>query len=288
MYATLNGCEIYYEIQGNEAGETIFFIHGGPGMSDSRGDVSAFSPLGDEYRLVFMDMRGSGRSEDKPPYTHDQWIDDINALREFLEIPKIHILGGSYGGFLTLEYALKYPQFLQSITLRDTAANDKFNYISIDRALSSNLPGINKEMLTRLFAGEVQSNDEFKEMIRAILPLYTVQENTENDEFKIDSIYWHYETHNYAFSVNKKSYDVSDRLSEIKTPTLITVGIHDWVTPVECSEELSNKIPNNRLVKFENSGHSPHQEENEDYIKLVRNHLANNRIENEKAGLSSK
>lgn len=277
MRVTLNECEIYYEIHGKEDGETIFFIHGGPGMSDSRGDVSAFSALGDQYKLVFMDMRGSGRSEEKGPYTHEQWIDDIDALREYLKIEKLHILGGSYGGYLTMEYALKYQKYLQSITLRDTAANDKYNYISIDKALASNLPGIDEEMLTRLFGGEVRSNEEFKEMIRAILPLYTV-EDTGNNEAKLNNIYWHYETHNFAFSTNKKMYNISDRLSEIKVPTLITVGIHDWVTPLECSEELAEKIPNNKFVKFENSGHSPHQEENEAYIKLLRVHLADNLI----------
>lgn len=278
MYANLNGCNIYYEVHGNEEGETIFFIHGGPGMSDCRGDIAAFSALGDEYRLVFLDNRGSGRSESKPPYTHNQWIDDIDALRALLGVDKIHMLGGSYGGFLTLEYALKFPQHLQSISLRDTAANDKFNYISTERALASNLPGINEEMLSRLFGGQVKSNEEFKEMIKAILPLYTVKQDAAQDESKLEGIYFHYETHNYAFSVNKKAYNISDRLHEIKTPTLITVGIHDWVTPVECSEELAAKIPNNDLVKFENSGHSPHIEENEEYVKLVRNHLAANSI----------
>ena len=281
MYTKINGCEIYYEIHGNEAGETIFFIHGGPGMSDCRGDVAAFSSLGNDYRLVFMDMRGSGRSESKPPFTHEQWTDDIDAFRVFLGADKIHMLGGSYGGFLTLEYALKYQQHLQSITLRDTAANDDFNYISTERALASKLPGINEEMLERLFEGRVSSNEEFKDMIKAILPLYTVEQDSAGVNEKIANIYLHYETHNYAFSVNKKSYNISNRLSEIKPPVLVTVGVHDWVTPVECSEELAGKLPNNTFIKFENSGHSPHQEENGEYVRVFREHLAKNRIETE-------
>src|SRR5699024_3619456 len=104
MYITLNGCKLYYEVKGNPEGETIFFIHGGPGMSDSRGDAETFSSLGDAYRLVFLDNRGSGRSEAVPPYTHEQWTEDIDALRNYLGVEKMHVLGGSYGGFLTLEY----------------------------------------------------------------------------------------------------------------------------------------------------------------------------------------
>jgi proline iminopeptidase len=274
MYVTLNGCKLYYEIHGNEQGETIFFIHGGPGMSDSRGDVNSFSDLGDTYRLVFLDNRGSGRSETVPPYTHEQWTSDIDALREHLGAEQIHMLGGSYGGFLTLEYVLRYPERIKSIILRDTAPNNKNNHLSMDKALKSNLPGINKEMLDRLFGGEVRSNEEFREMIKAILPLYTVEWDEKAAEKQLNNIYFHYETHNYAFGVNKKSYDVSDDLHQITCPVLITVGIHDWVTPVEYSDEMAAKIPNNTYVKFDNSGHSPQVEENEKYLKLVREFLA--------------
>jgi len=273
MQITLNGCDIYYTVKGNPAGETIFFIHGGPGMSDSRGDEAAFSALGDTYQLVFMDNRGSGRSDIVPPYTHEQWISDIDAMRDYLGLDKIIILGGSYGGFLTLEYTLLYPDRVKAVILRDTAANQNHHHLSIDKALNSNLPGIDGTMLHRLFTGEVRSNAEFKEMIRAILPLYTVKEDKEADGRQLENIYLHYETHNYAFSVNQKQYDVEARLPEINVPVLITVGVHDWVTPVECSDKLAAGIRNNTYIQFENSGHSPHIEENEAYMKEVREFL---------------
>lgn len=273
MEVVLNGCKIYYEVHGNADGETIFFIHGGPGMSDSRGDVRTFASLGDQYRLVFLDNRGSGRSEQVPPYTHEQWTADIDALREHVGADKIHVFGGSYGGFLTLEYALRYPERVKSIMLRDTAANNKNNHISKQIALESNLPGINEEMLDRLFGGQVRSNEEFKEMIRAIFPLYTVNYDEKKGEEQLNNIYFHYETHNYAFSVNKETYDITDQLKDLKCPALITVGIHDWVTPVEYSDELAANIPNNRYIKFDNSGHSPHVEEKEKYLKLLKEFL---------------
>ncbi|HLQ70948.1 MAG TPA: alpha/beta hydrolase, partial [Bacillota bacterium] len=75
------------------------------------------------------------------------------------------------------------------------------------------------------------------------------------------------------FSVNQKQYDVEARLPEINVPVLITVGVHDWVTPVECSDKLAAGIRNNTYIQFENSGHSPHIEENEAYMKEVREFL---------------
>jgi proline-specific peptidase len=274
MYTTINGCNLYYEVHGKEDGEPIFFIHGGPGLGDCRGDIKAFSPLGDTYKLVFLDMRGSGRSEDVPPYTHEQWTADIEGLRQYLGLGKIKILGGSYGGFLTLEYVLRYQENVTHVLLRDTAPSNNYNDLSMQKALDSNLPGIDEDMLDRLFHGRVKSNAEFRDMFAAIQPLYTVVVDEEANQKRLDNMYFHYETHNYAFSVNKQSYDILNQLNTIKVPVLVTVGREDWVTPVVCSEDIAREIESSTLVIFENSGHSPHLEENEDYLKLVREFLA--------------
>lgn len=273
MYIKINGNKLYYEIHGKENCETIFFIHGGPGVGDCRGDIRAFSSLEDQYKLVFIDMRGSGRSEANPPFTHKQWTADIDEFRKQLNIDKIKIFGGSYGGFLSLEYALRYPENLTHVMLRDTASNNNYNDTSIEKALKSNLPGISRNMLDRLFGGRVSSNDEFKEMFGAILPLYTVEYDEELAKTRLDSIHYHYETHNYAFHENMPKFNITEKLKEIKVPVLVTVGKHDWITPVEASEEIAAAVDKSIFVIFENSGHSPHLEENEKYVKLVREFL---------------
>jgi proline iminopeptidase len=81
------------------------------------------------------------------------------------------------------------------------------------------------------------------------------------------------ETHNIAFSQNLPHYDLRDRLHTIQVPTLVVVGRHDWITPVASSEEIVSLIPNAELVVFENSGHSPQLEENEKFVKTVRDFL---------------
>src|SRR5699024_11944678 len=81
-----------------------------------------------------------------------------------------------------LEYTLQYPERGKAVILRDTAANNEHHHLSVEKALDSQLPGIDESMLKRLFEGEVRSNDEFREMIKAILPLYTVEKDPEADE----------------------------------------------------------------------------------------------------------
>lgn len=274
MYTVVNECKIYYEVYGEGNQDTIFFIHGAPGLGDCRSDLSAFKSLASDFQLVFLDMRGSGRSDEKPPYTHEQWTTDIDELRKQLGVDKIMIHGGSYGGFLSLEYVLRYPQHVSGVLLRDTASNQKFHHLSTETALKADLPGVTEETLKRLWEGRVESNEDMKEIFAAIQPLYTFDYDEEKAKEKIDSIYYHYETHNYAFSVNQPNFDVEEQLKNIEAPVLISVGRVDWVTPVECSQLLHQEIPNSTLIIYEKSGHSPHMEENEQYLDNARKFIA--------------
>jgi proline iminopeptidase len=274
MFITINDNKLYYEVHGNEDGEPIFFIHGGPGLGDCRNDSQTFSVLGDQYKLVFLDMRGSGRSEANPPFTHEQWTADIHELRNQLELGKINIHGSSYGGFIALEYVLRYPEYVTRVMLNVTSSNNKHHHLAIENAMKSDLPGMDRDMLERLFAGKVASDEEFKEMFTTILPLYAVQYDEEKARERLESIYFHYETHNEAFRNNLANYDLTERLHEIKVPVLVTGGRHDWITPAECSEEIAAGIKGSTLVIFENNGHSLIRERTEEYISLLKDFLS--------------
>lgn len=270
MNININGCNLYYEIHGEQNEQTIFFIHGGPGLGDCRGDVLSFSPLSDQFRLVFLDMRGSGRSGDIQPYSHDQWVEDINELRKYIGADKIMIHGSSYGGFIALEYVLKYQRYVSHAFLNVTAANNEHHYAAIENALNSNLPGIDQERIIRLFKGEVFSNEDFKDLYAAILPLYAMKPDEKVMKEKLAAINFHYETHNFAFNKNLANYDLVPRLKKIKVPVLVTGGRHDWITPFECSEQIAEGIDKAQLVIFEENGHSLVRERTDEYITLLK------------------
>lgn len=272
QYSDVNGVRLMVEDQGS--GPAILTLHGGPGMGSRSGDVATYGELAQEgYRVVSYDQRGNGESDAGEPYSHEQFIADAEALRIQLGLGKIVVAGGSYGGYLTLEYALRYPENLAGIILRDTGASSKYKSTSKDRALSSNLPGIKEEMLDRMFSGQVRSDEEFREMYRAIHPLYWVGATQEQQDERLAKIRFRHETHNYAFSKNQPNYYVVSRLSSIQVPTLVLVGRHDWITPLEASEEIAAHIPNSKLVVFERSGHSPQIEEREKFLREVRDFL---------------
>ncbi|MGM8215863.1 alpha/beta fold hydrolase [Bacillaceae bacterium W0354] len=274
MKTVINGCEIYYETRGNSEGkDSIFFIHGGPGLGDCRGDILTFEELQDEYHLVFIDMRGSGRSADVPPYTHQQWVDDIDALREQLGLGKIILHGASYGGFIVQEYVLAYPENTKAVLLNVTAPDNEHHFKAIDNALNSDKADIDKESLLRLFEGKVESDEDFKNLYGSILPLYTMKQDKEAQKAKLDGIHFHYATHNEAFHNNLNNFDLKERLKEVSVPAMVTAGKHDWIIPPEYSKAIADRIPNATFVLFENYGHSLVREQGHVYKKLLRQFL---------------
>ncbi len=270
---TVNGVKLHVEDQGE--GPAIVTLHGGIGLGSRHGDVAAFSVFASEgYRVVSYDQRGNGDSEDAAPYSHEQFIADTEELRQQLGLGKIVLTGSSYGGFLALEYALKYPQNLAGIILRDTAASNAYNNTAKERALKSGLPGVDAEMLDRLFGGQTRSDEEFLQMYKAIQPLYFVTSDPEMLEARLKGVKVHHETHNWVYAKNIPAFNLVDRLKTIQVPMLILCGRHDWITPLAASEEIAREVPNSRLVVFEHSGHSPQREEPEKFYRVVRQFLA--------------
>lgn len=275
MELKLNGVQLFVDVQGDGPGTPIIGHHGAPGMSSYAEPKRALAKLADEHRIITFDARGSGYSEPKGPYTHEQWVADVDAIREHFGITKFIMQGGSYGGFITLEYALRHQDRLSHIILRDTSASYTFNEKAKQNALSRahEFPEITEELLDKLFDGRYESDEDFRNAYLTVTPLYNVDHDQEETERAAQQMTFRHETHNFAFSRNLPNYDLRERLKEITVPVLITVGRHDWITPVEASEELHSLLPNSELVIFENSGHSPQIEENDKWIATIRDFL---------------
>lgn len=273
----INGATLAYDDSGSghggDAKVAVVTLHGAPGMGSRANDWAVWSNLDDEYRIVSYDQRGSGESSDTGPFDHDQFCADLEELRRRLGLGKIVLTGGSYGGMIALEYTLKHQENLHALVLRDTTPSNRFRDSSLDRALASGFP-MDREGLERLFAGMTTSDDDFRELIRMIMPLYTVDSDPAAEAERVAAMRLHFRTHNYAFSKNQPSYDLSDRLGEIRVPVLVTVGRHDWITPLAASEEIVAGIPAAELAIFENSGHGPQNEERELWLRTVRGFLA--------------
>jgi proline iminopeptidase len=285
MYADINGAELYYEVHGADADPAILALHGGPGIGDHEKPKEAFEPLTDAYQLVVYDHRGCGESSLTEPFSNEQYAEDAEGLRRHLDLDEIVIIGGSYGGFITQEYASRYPENLAGFVLRDTAATSAYEKAAQENARERfpavkrrgfEVPDISWEEFTTVMDGNVESDEQFERIFHGMLPLYAPSLDEFDDEAARESIEetnFHHETHNVMFTEEYPTMDYTDVLPEVDVPALVTVGRHDWITPPEASIEIADLLVDSRLVVFESSGHSPNLDQQDQYIARVREFL---------------
>lgn len=269
----INDNELAVEVLGPDDAPVIIAHHGAPGLGSRAEPRASFGRLADEYRVVVFDARGSGESEGSGTLSHEQWAADIDGLRAWLGAERIIMAGGSYGGFMAMEYAIRYPDRVEAVVLRDTAADNSHAALARENALASDRVEVDMEKFDRIDEGRVRDDDDLRDCWREILPLYDFTYDPEATERKVQATPYRYEAHNYAFSVNLKQYDLKAQLPGIGVPTLVTVGRTDWITPVSCSETIAGLIPGARLEIFEKSGHSPQIEQAEEWTSTVRDFL---------------
>jgi 3-oxoadipate enol-lactonase len=102
-------------------GPALFLIHG---IGASRASFAGLVPhLKSKFRCISYDLRGHGASPTpRPPYTLEDLVEDLEALRAQLGIEKAHFAGHSLGGMIGPAYARKYPLRVLSLGLYSTAA----------------------------------------------------------------------------------------------------------------------------------------------------------------------
>lgn len=261
--ASINGTDLYNVTAGE--GLPCLVMHGGLGFDHPYLHPSLDS-LGDMLQLVYYDHRGNGRSgrPAKKTMTHAQFAADADALADHLGFDKVAVVGHSYGGFIALELALRYPKRLSHLILLDTAPT--FNYYEeiIENALSQ---GATEEML-EVLAADFESDEEMLHKLPIIWPLYfknydveACRRLMENSILTISG---------GARDGEIEAYNMMPRLGEIQIPALVMAGRYDFVCPPSQAHILHDGLSNSELVIFEDSGHLPYIEEPEIFFKTVR------------------
>lgn len=274
MRVTINDNELNVEVLGNDDAPVIIAHHGGGGIGDLAEPKATFGPLSDQYRVVVFDARGCGRSEGRPPFSHAQWAADVDGLREWLGVDQIIVAGGSYGGFIAMEYAIAYPEHTRAMILRDTSPDNSNLERAYENARAQTRIEINWDNFNRYWQGRITDDDDLKQRWAEIIPLYDFEYDPVAAHARVEAGIYRHEAHNWCFLYNMPNYDLRPQLPHVTCPTLVTVGRTDWVTPVSSAQTIADLIPRAQLKIFEKSGHSPQMEEFDLFQQVMREFLA--------------
>jgi proline iminopeptidase len=261
----LQQTHLFYTTSGR--GLPCLVMHGGLGLDHTY--LRGLDSLGDVLHLVYYDHRHNGRSG-RPPLetvTHAQLAADAESLRQHLGLGKVAVLGHSYGGFIALEYALRYPASLSHLILLDTAAVFNYGEEIMDNARAM---GATPAMLEAL-AASVADDEAMKSMLKLILPLYFYRYQPAYEALFAETII------SAALEGQQEqmlaSYNLLPHLHEIGCPTLLLVGRYDFICPPSQAQLMHEHIPHSRLVVFEHSGHLPWIEEPALFIQTLKGWL---------------
>lgn len=285
MRAKVRDTEIYFDVDG--AGlvpdgprmverPTAFLVHGGPG-GDHSSFKGAVQPLTDRMQLVYFDHRGQGRSARGPreTYTMENNVEDMEALRRYLGLEKIVVIGQSYGGMVALAYATRYPEHLSHLIAVVTAPN--YGFLARARQILAERGTDEQERVAeKLWAGTFADEEELKEYFDVMGPLYAMKFDPEKAKERRGRGIVSPDAINEGFAGFLRTYDVTDQLHRITCPTLVIAGRHDWICPPEWSELIASKIPHADLRIFEESGHSVSGDEPQAFLDVIRGFLPYN------------
>jgi L-proline amide hydrolase len=284
------GYETWYRIvgAGEEPGKLpLLCLHGGPGVPhDYLESLEAMAATG--RRVIFYDQLGCGNSThvDNPAlWTVDLFVEEVDVVRKALGLERIHLLGQSWGGMLTMQYMLTQPKGIASITIASSPSSIPMWLAEANR-LRRELPEDVQEALTR---NEVAGTTESAEYLAAMQVFYDryVCRVVPNPPYaqrafaKMGEWPQVYHTMNGPSEFHVigviKDWDVTARLGEINTPALITTGRYDEATPL-IGETVHKGIRGSKWVVFEESAHLAHAEEPERYMAVLADFLARQEV----------
>jgi 2-succinyl-6-hydroxy-2,4-cyclohexadiene-1-carboxylate synthase len=246
----INDVNLNYEVASE--GSAVVFLHGYTGSSqDWSNQMSALSPI---YKLIALDLRGHGKSSAPSPeeqYSMEIFVEDVHSLLNHLHIKKCCLVGHSLGGFLALEFALKYSGLLAGLVLVDTSSGDwekPAGYAELRAKL---------EELARTQGMEAAFDYDAANNPVRIERFKTHPDLRETSRHKM--LMTSVDGYIYTGRAMGQWKSVTGRLSEINVPTCIFWGEED--TPfLQASRILKERIPGAELITVKGSGHSPHEE----------------------------
>lgn len=245
-------------------GVPCLVMHGGLGLDHTY--LTGLDIISDVLHLVYYDHRHTGRSGRPPLETvnHAQLAADAEGLRQHLGFGKVAVLGHSYGGFIALEYALRYPDSVSHVILVGTAPVFNYGEEILHNAMAK---GATPAMLEALTASS-STDEAMKGMLTLIFPLYFYRYQPPYDALLADIIVCAaLEGHQEQML---STYNMLPYLHEIGCRTLLLVGRDDFICPPSQAQLMHAHIPQSRLVVFERSGHFPWIEEPVLFIQTVK------------------
>jgi proline iminopeptidase len=244
-------------------------LHGGPGM-DHTMFRPYLDPLAQEFRVLYVDERGQGRSDrvDPTSLSLEVFARDVDLLAEALGLDRFAVLGHSFGAIISTWHAINVGTADAYVISGGADSNEK---IMVDVAASLEAMGEAGEPIAQSWEDEktVRTEEELRELSRIQMPFHFAGEpplGYGEDTIGTPDVLRHFANH-YG------DFDYAPDLGRVKKPTLVVVGEEDRTTPTRAASVLHEGIEGSELVVIPSVGHMSFVEAQDAYLYAVRKFL---------------
>ena len=263
----------------------LFLLNGGPGLPCNYLREPMLRMVEDGYRVVIYDQLGCGASDrpkDPALWTISRYVEEVETVRQSLGLGQVHLLGHSWGGWLSIEYALTHPQALKSLVLSNTCADMPHLVEELNR-LRASLGPETVAMMQRYEATGMLKHPAYEAAITILNYRHVIRLDEWPEAARFSLGDWNMDVYGtmqgpneFLYTGNLKDWNRVPDLHRIKVPVLITCGQHDELTPA-CALRMKLHLPNAELKVFPNSSHMPFYEEPQAYYPVLLDFLGRHR-----------
>ncbi len=276
---TTGGRKLGYRQMGN--GPMLVCHPGGPGFSSLY--FADLAGLWERYTLILLNPRGtadSDRPSDRRAYQVDDYVEDVEALRDHLGIERLMLLGHSHGGMVAQAYAAKYPARVRKLVLASTLARfapeqEAAMHAAMEKR--SNEPWYPEAVaaLEAEQAAEFDSDETMAELVFKELPLYFARYGAMEAGY-LDTLRTETPNGDALLMFNREifnTFDLRDLHPKIKSPTLVITGAEDFICGPACANEIATGIAGAKEVVVGDAGHMIFVEQPEEFHREVADFL---------------
>ena len=276
-YLQVTGGKVWYKIVGKGNKTPLLLLHGGPGVPSYY--LNPLEELGTDRPIIFFDQLGCGRSDnltDTALMTIDHYVEQLEQMRIGLNIDEFYLYGSSWGTMLGVDYYLKYPKGVKAMILSSPCLSAAMWTRDADTLIAT-LPDSIQVAIHHNTQNNTYDSPDYIEAI----DVYYRNFVTRTKSADIDSSLAGMNTTIYTYmwgpseftaTGNLKSYDRTNRLKEIKVPTLFIAGEFDEARP-STVQQYQRLVPGAQFAIMKNAGHMTMQDHPEQDIETIRNFL---------------
>jgi len=257
-FLVLDNLRIHYRVDGSITGEPILLIHGLFSSLNTWDEWVAV--LSKTYRVIRFDLPGFGLSqlpENVTVYSLESklLVTIVDHLLDHIGLKAVHIAGNSLGGYVSWSYAIHKPERVKTLNLIAPIAYSQqlpFPLSLISAPLISKIVPYIRPTLTARIGLQCVYGDPSRIN-------YARTKNSVDPDMSLDK---RKNIVQVAVQLRKESKNISfsNKLKNIKQPTLIAWGEKDSLTPVTLAKRLISDIPDSKLIVYPNVGHIPMEE----------------------------